>query len=226
MKRLRWLVLYLVLLPSLGVCQSPPSETKLPYEAWRLGFLAPQNMDVWVETADVEDVQGRVFPRAGSGTVSMGYNPDSASWGGVIGWGAGKYVMGASLPKRIYVRWQSLVEPQTYSVTLDIPERARQQMLVHGLPPPDKSHEPWYYEAVAIGLAPGGIVRVWIVGPGLKAIPMMCVKAHIEPKGPFEGKSHGVYAYRRDELDVRAQAYLKTHSIPYGMWGCDAAHGQ
>jgi hypothetical protein len=216
MKRLQWMALYLVLLPSHAVCVSPPSQTRMPFRAWRLGFLAPQNMEAWTEDATVEDVQGHMFYGYDSGTVSMGYSRDSAAWPDGIGWGAGRYVTGAALPKRIYVRWQSLVEPQTYSVTLDIPERARQQMLAHGLPPPDKSHEPWYYEAVAIGLAPGGIVRVWIVGPGLKAIPMMCVKAHIEPKGPDQGQYGGRYV----TLPAKAKVFLQNHPIPYGTWGC------
>ena len=43
-------------------------------------------------------------------------------------WGKGRYVNGADLPKRIYVRWQSLAEPQTYSTIVEIPERARQLM--------------------------------------------------------------------------------------------------
>jgi hypothetical protein len=219
MRLLRWLGLYLVLLPCLAACQSPPSDTHLPYEAWELDFLAPQNMEVWIETADVEDLQGRLFPRAGSGTVSMGYNPDSATWGDNIVGSGGRYVTGASLPKRIYVRWQSLAEPQTYSVTLDIPEQARRQMLMQApslVDMPGKSHVPEYYDSVAIGLAPGGVVRVWITGPGLTAVPVMCAKAHIEPRGPYGGQSGGKYR----PLTDRPQPYLQTHPIPYGTWGC------
>lgn len=221
MNRIFLLWIGLALLPCMVACS--PSETHLPYKAWRLGFLAPQNMEAWTEDATVEDVQGHMFYRYQSGTVSMGYNPDSASWSHSIGWGAGRYVTGAALPKRIYVRWQSLVEPQTYSAILDIPEQARKQMLLQApsmMSAPGMSHDPEYYKAIAIGLAPGGIVRVWVTGPGLQAIPMMCVKAQIESKGPSQGLTGGAYAYSRDQLSATAQAYLKTHSIPFGTWGC------
>lgn len=196
-----------------------PSKTHLPYKAWRLGFLAPQNMEAWTEEATIEDVQGHIFYGYDSGAVAMGYNPDSASWGHDVGWGAGRYVTDAALPKRIYVRWQSQVEPQTYIVTLDIPEQARQQMLLQApsvMNVPGMAHELEYYKAIAIGLAPGGIVRVWVTGPGLKAIPMMCVKAQIEPKGPYGGESGGKYR----PLTERPLPYLQTHPIPYGTWGC------
>ncbi|MBE1162242.1 DUF2931 family protein [Dyella acidiphila] len=195
------------------------SKSHLPYSAWRLGFLAPPNMEVWTEEAIVEDIHDRRFYGYESGTVSMGYNPNAATWPRYVGWGAGRYVTGAALPKRIYVRWQSLVEPQTYSVTLEIPEFARQQMLLQApalIGVAGLAHDPEYYNAVAIGLAPGGIVRVWITGPGLEAIPMMCVKAQVEPKGPYGGQSNGKYR----PLTAKPQAYLQAHPIPYGTWGC------
>lgn len=213
-----WL-LWMGLVILLCVAACAPPETHLPYEAWRLGFLAPQNMDVWTEDATVEDVRGRVFHDYQSGTVSMGYNPDTASWGSSIGWGAGRYVTDAALPKRIYVRWQSLVEPQTYSVTLDISEQARQQMLLQApsvMNAPGMAHDLEYYKAVAIGLAPGGIVRVWVTGPGLQAIPMMCVKAQIEPKGPDQGQYGGRYV----TMNGKNKLFLENHPIPYGTWGC------
>nr|WP_225737576.1 DUF2931 family protein [Dyella acidiphila] len=209
------------MISSLSACDQ--SEPGLPYQAWRIGFLAPQNMEAWTEQAIVEDVHGHTFYNYESGTVAMVYNPDSASWSRDIGWGKGKYVVGAALPKSVYVRWQSLVERQTYSVTLEIPELARRQMLLQApalIEAAGSTHNKEYYNAVAVGLAPGGIVRIWITGPGLTAIPMMCVHAQIESIGPSQGQTNGTYAYSRDQLNPVAQAYLKTHTIPYGIWGC------
>ncbi|WP_416350778.1 DUF2931 family protein, partial [Pseudomonas sp. CCC1.2] len=42
--------------------------------------------------------------------------------------GNGSFVTGADLPKRVFVRWQSSVEPQTYQGWIEIPEEARQLM--------------------------------------------------------------------------------------------------
>jgi hypothetical protein len=112
----------------------------MPYDAWRLGFFAPDYMEVWIETADVVDVNNLVFRRSGSGSVGLRYprafndgvsqvfkgNPKG--WPNRHGWGAGKYVRGSDLPKEIYVFWQSMVEPQTYEAYIEIPESTREMM--------------------------------------------------------------------------------------------------
>ena len=106
---------------------------ELPYDAWRLGFLAPNYMEVWIETANVVDVKGRLFRRAMSGVAAVQTPPNLT--GNPRGWptrpgdGAGKHVWRADVPRQIYVRWQSLAEPQTYEAYIEIPESARHAML-------------------------------------------------------------------------------------------------
>ncbi len=124
MNRMRCLLLGLALLPGTG-CGS----TALPYNAWKLGFASPDCMDVWVETAEVKDVRGRPFFNLGVGTTSDKCDGQPAGWSRMTGKGPGKYVEGAALPERIYVRWQSLAEPQTYELLWDVPERVRRRML-------------------------------------------------------------------------------------------------
>ncbi|MCF6757739.1 DUF2931 family protein [Pseudomonas balearica] len=53
------LPLILALLFLGGCAERNPGS--LPYKYWRLGFLAPDHMEVWVETADVEDIRGYRF---------------------------------------------------------------------------------------------------------------------------------------------------------------------
>lgn len=209
------LLLIILLLASCATGTTGAAKARLPYDAWRLGFSAPPYMEVWVETADVEDVAGRVFTRAGSGTVSIGYVGDPADWQGPRTWGAGKYVAGAGLPKRIYVRWQSLVEPQTYQAVLEIPEEARKLMLTRAesqIAPGDFD----YRKAIAIGLAPGGVVKVRVTGPVGKPIEVLCQQAEVEPKGPDQGQ----YAGRYVTLPAKAKAYIDQHPIPYDSWKC------
>jgi Protein of unknown function (DUF2931) len=191
----------------------------LPYDAWRLGFFAPTGMEVWVETADVEDIRGKLFPRAGSGTVSIGYSSNPRGWPAHISFGAGRNVTGADLPKRISVRWQSLVEPQTYSVTFDIPDSARELMrhLEYQPKHPKDRTKRSFREYVVVGLAPGGIARMWLKGPGLVAVPIQCKQAEVEPKGPDLGEHGGRYV----TLSERALPYISTQSIPYESWRCE-----
>lgn len=152
------------------------NSASLPYKAWHLGFSAPNYMEVWIETADVIDTRGQVYRRAMSG-VSAIQTPRNNS-GNPKGWpkrpgrGKGKYVTGAELPKKIYVRWQSLAEPKTYQVSIDVPESTREimrkQETVYCAFDGKEINE--YRDALVIGLAPGGIAKVWILGSCLPPI--------------------------------------------------------
>lgn len=150
------------------------------------------------------------------GTVSIAKPSDgsgnTAGWCSGLGWGAGRHVNGADLPRRIYVRWQSLAEPQTYRVILEIPERAR-QLMSERLDPPCPASE--YREAFALGLAPGGVVRGWVMSTCGEPIEVLRAQAEIEPKEPPQGKTGGQYAL---PLEPESRAYIEKHGIPYGSW--------
>ncbi|WBG64319.1 DUF2931 family protein [Pseudomonas citronellolis] len=193
----------------------------LPYDAWRLGFLAPNYMEVWIETADAVDVHDRVFRRAMSGVAAIqtpkNLKGDPRGWPERPSWGAGKHVRGAALPRLIYVRWQSLVEPQTYEAYIVIPEATRRAM-VKG----EKAYCPatgkWrtdYREGLTIGLAPGGIAKVWIMGPCLDPIEVTRVQGKVVKKGPSGGLTDGRYAL---PLEPESKAYIEKYGIPYGSW--------
>jgi len=171
-------------------------------------------MEAWVETADVEDIRGQQFPHVGSGTVSVHLPTDGS--GNAKGWrktwGKGRHVPGANLPKRIYVRWQSLAEPQTYRIVLEIPERAR-ELMSERLDPPCPTSE--YRHALALGLAPGGVVRGWVTSSCGDLIEVLRAQAQIEPMGPSRGKTGGRYAL---PLEPASRAYIEKHGIPYGSW--------
>lgn len=210
-------VLLGLLILLLSGCANPEQYAgNLPYPYWRLGFLAPDYMEVWVETAEVEDIHGNRFHRMGGGTVSIAKPADgsgnAAGWRSNLGWGAGRHVNGAELPKRIYVRWQSLAEPQTYRVTLEIPERAR-QLMSERLDPPCRTSD--YRHALALGLAPGGVVRGWVMSTCGGPIEVLHAQAEIEPKGPSQGKTGGRYAL---PLEPESKAYIEKHGIPYSSW--------
>ncbi|MFN3767012.1 MAG: DUF2931 family protein [Ectopseudomonas guguanensis] len=199
-----------------GCAHADKGPGSLPYKYWRLGFLAPDYMEVWVETADVEDIRGQKFFNVGSGTVSVHLPKDGSGnargWGERFGWGAGRYVNGADLPKRLYVRWQSLAEPQTYSTIVEIPERAR-QLMSERLEKPCPTIA--YRHALAIGLAPGGVIRGWVMSTCDDPIEVFRAQAAVEPKGPSQGKTNGQYAL---PLEPESRAYIEQHGIPYGSW--------
>lgn len=195
-------------------------QPELPYDAWRLGYFAPDYMDVWVETTDVTDVRGITYREAVTGTVSI-RQPENGSgkpagWPERFGWGAGRYLSGLDLPRRIDIRWQSLAEPQTYRVSLDIPDVTREIMRrKEPAKCPASGRTEDYREAIVIGLAPGGIVRAWVMGSCLNPIEILRAQAETEPLGPYQGKMQGRYAL---PLEPAAKAYIEKHGIPYGSW--------
>ena len=125
---------------------------------------------------------------------------------------------GIDLPEIIFVRWQSLVEPQTYNVRIDIPQWVRDEMVR-----PQRAYCRWgeqwvddYRNSITIGMAPGGIAKVWLGGPclGLKEIGRF--QGQIEKLGPSQGRTDGKYAW--PDLEPESKAYIQKHGIPYGSW--------
>jgi len=212
----------LALVLSVGGCAGTNDYgAKLPYDAWRLGFFAPNYMEVWIETADAMDIKGRWFRRAMSGVSSVQTPPNlkgnPKGWPKRPGDGKGKYVYGAELPLLIYVRWQSLAEQQTYYAYIEIPQSVRDAMLK-----PETAYcrvdgkvITGYLEAVTIGLAPGGIAKTWVHGGCLGAVEVSRVQGKVVTKGPFEGYSDGKY-YRAPNPE--SQAYIDKFGIPYNSW--------
>ncbi|WP_176515373.1 DUF2931 family protein [Pseudomonas faucium] len=194
---------------------------RLPYDSWWLGLFAPNYMEVWIESADAVDVHDRVFRRAMSGVAAINtpknLKGNPRGWPKVLGAGKGKHVLGADLPRLLYVRWQSLVEPQTYEAYIVIPEASRQAMLEG-----EKAYcifdGKWitdYRKMLTIGLAPGGVARVWLMGACLPALDVARVQGRIVKKGPDGGQSDGQYAL---PLEPESKAYIERYGIPYGSW--------
>ncbi|WP_308821729.1 DUF2931 family protein, partial [Pseudomonas japonica] len=150
-----------------------------------MGALAPPYMDVWIETVDVADARGQVYKQVVSGVASMSSPPkldaNPRGWIESTGLGAGKHVLGAALPLWIYVRWQSLVEPETYEAFIHV-DAAMRKAMVTGEKAFCEFDDKWitdYPYAVNIGLAPGGIAQVWLGGQCTLPMPVKRVQGHV-----------------------------------------------
>jgi hypothetical protein len=187
---------------------------------WSLEFIGPNYMTGWVESSIVEDINGQSFDHGSGGVIGNG-NPGyatEAARGWVDGVGGNiRGVVGADLPKRIFVRWQSIVEPQTYRAWVEIPEAAREIMRTsiyrRCSETPERTSR--YMASVYLGLAPGGIVQAWVVNSCGYAVEVARGQAEVEPLGPSQGLTEGRYAYKISE---KSQRYIDKHGIPYGSW--------
>ncbi|MBO2930860.1 DUF2931 family protein [Metapseudomonas otitidis] len=204
------LLIALLLLPLSGCASDRPN---LPYPTWYIGLGAPRYMEVWVESVDVVDRRNLAFEGVYGGVAS--YGAKTAGW-----WqgGAGSMpINNVDLPNIIFVRWQSLVEPQVYNVRINIPQWVRDEMVkpqrtvcVHST-----EEETQYRKDISIGLAPGGIAKVWVGGPCLKGKEIGRFVGVVERKGPSQGHTEGRFYRAPSEA---ARAYIEQHGIPYGSW--------
>ncbi|MDB5993515.1 MAG: hypothetical protein JWP42_651 [Pseudomonas sp.] len=206
----------------LSGCQAadPLSGVNDPHSPWwDLRFTAPSYMSGWVEVSAVVDINNRFFPRSGEGVIGSGEYYEGSPYS-ARGWsdtsGNGSFVSGADLPQRVFVRWQSSAEPQTYQGWIEIPEEARQFMR-HSIarrcakyPERPASNQP----SMTLGLAPGGIVQVWVWDECLRSVPFVRAQVQIEPLGPDLGKSNGRY-YPQTK---GSKQYVEKFGIPYGSW--------
>ncbi|AOE86374.1 DUF2931 family protein [Pseudomonas sp. TCU-HL1] len=211
MKRL---LLALAILTLAG-CAAGQGRTRLPYDYWYVGIGAPRYMEVWVESVDVIDRRGLAYFRIRGGVPAYTNKPVGWHQGG----GGMKQVPGVDLPETLFVRWQSLVEPQTYRLRIDIPQWVRDEMVK-----PQRAFcradgkwiDNLYRYDISIGMAPGGIAKAWVGGPCLSDLEIGRYQAKVDPRGPSEGKTNGQYAW--PSLEPESAAYIKEHGIPYGSW--------
>ena len=113
------------------------------------------------------------------------------------------------------MRWQSSVEPQTYQGWIEISEEIRQMMRQSIIRRCTKYPGPSAYDmSLTFGLAPGGIVQIWVWDECLDRLPVARVKVDIEPLGPDLGKSNGFYFPQTKG----SKQYIDKYGIPYGSW--------
>lgn len=197
-----------------------PPPPDLPYRTWEIGLLAPNYMEVWVESVDVLDQRGVGYYRVHGGLASIQSPPNNrgnpSGWPARPGAGATRPMTGIDLPEIVFVRWQSLAEPQTYRVRINIPDWVREEMIK-----PQAAycawrdaHEAQYRDLIAVGLAPGGIAKAWLMGPCLEPMEIGRFTGSIHPEGPYDGTSGGQHR----PLSSVAKSYVDTHEIPFGSW--------
>lgn len=78
-----------------------------------------------MESVDVLDRRGFAYFHVAGGVA--GYTRKIKGWH--KGGGANMPINNVDLPDRIYLRWQSLAEPQIYMINIPIPQWVRDEMV-------------------------------------------------------------------------------------------------
>ncbi|ULU25332.1 DUF2931 family protein [Dyella terrae] len=212
--RLLLVLLSALLLPA---CASEEySDARIRREAtqncrhWSMMVGAPRFMEAWVETLEVTDDRGRtvVIPQGMAGSLGQ-----TVGWDGLGGAG-GTTIDSAGAPMQVFVRWQSLAEPQTYRWQFTVPASVRQALVKQEAITWRGRAETSCRQNISIGVAPGGRTVVWINGIGMPAVEVMRGQEEVEPLGPDQGQHGGRYVRFSDQ----AKQYVEEHGIPYGSW--------
>ena len=198
-----------------------PPKPDLPYRAWYVGLGAPDYMEAWVDGVDLTDVNDLMYERVFGGVASTSTPPDNR--GDAHGWpkrpGPGSQfpMSGIDLPEKITVRWQSLAEPEAYRASINVPKWVRDEMRTERrvFCRFDNDFILEYRSIIAIGVAPGGVAKFWLMGSCLDPMEIGRVQGEVNPVGPYNGESNGEF-YRPPSPN--AQHYIDTHGIPFGSW--------
>lgn len=72
-----------------------------------------------------------------------------------------------------------------------------------------------YSASIYLGLAPGGIVQVFVRDSCQRPIKVARAQAEIDPLGLSEGRNQGRYAY---PISEKSKRYIEKYGIPFGSW--------
>ncbi len=172
-----------------------------------------------------------------------GIECEGGEWVGLSGglttassaWGTPTYGMSSgfkSLPTRLDFVWMSYNENQFYHIDSDIDINKIREFFSKGYEIKGRSGKTQHlnYDMICVGLAPGGIVVVWVAGVGVQ-----------KEVGRYQGKkvtipdseiakldSHENRFWRKDYLDMvrtgerivpkKIQEENKNKPIPFGLW--------
>ncbi|AZA92775.1 DUF2931 family protein [Chryseobacterium sp. G0162] len=200
------------------------TETMTKYE-WTEGTSAPLGYPMEVYKGGIECEGGE--------WVSLGFGmiPGNGAWGSINhGMGNGF----KSLPSRLDFVWISYMENQFYMIdtTIDIAKikeyfsKGYETKVTNG----SGETEHLNYDEIGVGMAPGGVVVVWIAGVGIqKEVGRYQAKKVTIPESEIaQLDSHQNRFWRKDYLDdvfnngkvipAEVKEKNKGKAIPFGLW--------
>lgn len=142
------------------------------------------------------------------------------------GWGkiGSTYIVGEDfkpIPDKLDITWISLTENKFYKGSFDLPKDKMEALFNKGFL--DRNNEHSTYSRIVCGMAPGGIVSIWLLGAG-KIIEIEHFKAQETEISMEQFKPSGIqdrekYVMNRlNSLDNEVKIYLKKAGITYGKW--------
>lgn len=213
---------WLVPLLALTACQGKSLSGQAPQNdvptAWWFNFFTPKALPAVVTFAVVQDTDGQVY--------EFNTLDSTKALNGVIGeWSDSTRTLNGHWnhvkrpPRHIIFCWDSVIDKKVYETALTIPKPVLDKMLI---PSGHRDYQGGdeYYNAVQIGLAPGGKVAIWLSGVArgelnYRVTPSVLKTVSGDKLAICKGvtKSDFSYGYDKDIKD-----FIKDKKYPYGNW--------
>jgi hypothetical protein len=180
-------------------CATSPKE-EIP---WGIKIVAPEHYDIWGINIFLEKTGERSW-RAPVGYVSC-------CWKGPRGPSGSRHRLDP-FPELILIHWFSFAERKYYSKLIEVPPDLQKRMRKSAIYKTQVDVRSGPRHTMAVGLAPGGTVVVWIMNQIGNEIEVMRMKATEVPGDP-EDFEVGTRNYLKEHGD-----YLEEHGIPTDGW--------
>ena len=194
---------------------------RLPYDSWNFSFIYPKELPALVTMVYLEDgdIRENIFRRLDPMDIS---DLSVGRWHDLIGGNGGNFNRVKALPVRMTVCWESVIDKKAYETEIWFGQETWQQMLTAY---PDTYHpgKSYYRNRMAVGLAPGGVVRVWLEdhgNPSVLQVPArqftlmgddMMICKNVPNRIDFNYiEANGYDPFIRD--------FIKGKHYPYGNW--------
>jgi len=190
--------------------------TKLPYDRWQINRFHPKNLPAVMTFAIVQDgnidrTTYRNLDPTRPSQISVG------KWSKIIGNFSANYNVGNALPVSMHFCWDSVIDKQPYETLIWFGRETWQQMTTRYAAWEDPK-KPFWRSDVIIGLAPGGVVRVWLSNQGDPAVMQRGARISTvagDKRRMCKGITQHPYGY---VYYGGTPDFIKGKTYPYGEW--------
>ena len=135
---------------------------------------------------------------------------------------------GHGVPSRLSLTWVSYAEKKFWTIDTVIDSAGMLALFQKGFDYTDRLHATKHitYDKIIVGLAPGGVVVVWVAGNFHRAEvgryqakeARVAVNDFVPVVGAYKDDQEFFDQSFKDALEPESQALVKKNGIPYGLW--------
>ncbi len=204
---------------SLVYCQSKTTtqhdtmNKTLKYE-WIPSASAPKNIPVEIHRGRFIDANEEDINIPAGHTLNEGWGVSGPT-----------HIIGESLksiPEKLEIAWLSYLEAKFYKGTFDLPSEKIHQLFKEGYI--NRLGKEETYGEINVGMAPGGVVSVWVVGNGwtteIGTFKASEADISIQEFAPSANMSLDAFikSVLEEDFSDEEKAGMNADDIPFGLW--------